>query len=417
MNPILAEIRFLARDRALLTWVLVVFLLASIAVWAGLKEVQTQRDTIAHLLEVDEQDRISEFTRQSDWGSAAYYSFHFTYDSPSNFAFAALGLRDSAPWKHRVRILALEGQIYEQDIGNPEFALVGRFDYSFLAAFVLPIVLIFLLHDTQSSERSAGRSNLLVASNTGRFSVWVKRATLKSGAIYVAVTIPLIIGVTASGASLGILAGALAVLAAYVVFWTIVCLWVASWQRSSAYLLCSLMGIWLLLSVVAPASGRMLIDRLVPIPADADILMTQREAVNDAWDLPKEATMQPFLARHPEYSSTAEIEGPWHWKWYYAFQQVGDQVTEDLSRSYAEGRLERDRLAQLASLLTPPVLVERSFQRLADTDMKALMAYENSVRAFHAELRHFHYPGLFLEEPFETKAIERLPTYGAFIED
>ena len=34
--------------------------------------------------------------------------------------------------KHRIRALALEGQIYERDTGNPVLALTGRFDFAFL---------------------------------------------------------------------------------------------------------------------------------------------------------------------------------------------------------------------------------------------------------------------------------------------
>jgi ABC-2 type transport system permease protein len=31
--------------------------------------------------------------------------------------------------------------------------------------------------------------------------------------------------------------------------------------------------------------------------------MTQREAVNDAWDLPKAATMDAFVERHPQWAA------------------------------------------------------------------------------------------------------------------
>jgi ABC-2 type transport system permease protein len=48
------------------------------------------------------------------------------------------------------------------------------------------------------------------------------------------------------------------------------------------------------------AAGRAAIDRAVPLPSGADIIMTQREAVNDAWDLPKAATMDAFVEHHPQ---------------------------------------------------------------------------------------------------------------------
>ena len=139
------EVAFLSRDRSVWVWWLVVVCLSALAVSAGLSEVSQQKASIARLVEADRADRMAVLKAQKDWGGAAYYSFHFTFDPPSDFAFAALGRRDDAPWKHRVRMLALEGQIHERDAGHPVLALTGRFDFAFLAAFVLPL-LVALAH-------------------------------------------------------------------------------------------------------------------------------------------------------------------------------------------------------------------------------------------------------------------------------
>ena len=157
------EAKLMRRDRAVITWVLVVFVLAVYAVWAGMAEVKLQRESIAWLQEQDSIARDQALQKQSDYGGVAYYSFHLTYDAPSYLAFAAMGLRDETAWKHRIRMLALEGQIYERDAGNPVFALVGRLDFAFLMAVIWPLVLIMLMHDLKSSERIAGRYNLLVS--------------------------------------------------------------------------------------------------------------------------------------------------------------------------------------------------------------------------------------------------------------
>ncbi|MBC6428304.1 MAG: DUF3526 domain-containing protein [Cellvibrionales bacterium] len=413
LRSLVREAGFLARDRALLLWVLVVLGLSSVAVWAGLSEVRQQRASIAQLLEADRQDRHSQFAAQSDWGSAAYYSFHLTYDPPADFAFAALGLRDLLPWKHRLRMLALEGQIYEQDVGNPVLALVGRFDFAFLAAMLLPLILIFLLHDLRAAERTAGRHDLLVAVAGNARTVWWWRAGLKSAAIGVAALLPLWVAGLVSGTAPMVLLAATGLVAVHLLFWMAVCVGLAAWQRPAAVILTALVGLWLVLGTLLPAAGRTAIEAAVPIPSGAEILLTQREAVNDAWDLPVAATMRPFLARHPEWAGERPIGEGFDWAWYYAFQQVGDQTAEPLSERYRAGRMERDRLAGLLAWLAPPALVERALQRLARTDLRAALAYEERVRAFHARLRAFYYPGLFRGEPFEPSALARLPEFSA----
>ena len=57
----------------------------------------------------------------------------------------------------------------------------------------------------------------------------------------------------------------------------------------------------------------------------------QREAVNDAWDLPKSSTMEQFYESQPEWSDSSPLGDDFHWKWYYAFQQVGDETAADLA--------------------------------------------------------------------------------------
>ena len=406
------ETRFMLHDRAVVVWMLVVFCFSSFAVWSGLVEVRQQQESIVFLMDADQQDRSAEFSKQSDWGSAAYYSFHLTYDPPSDFAFAAMGQRDASSWKHRLRMLALEGQIYEHDPGNPELALIGRFDFAFFAAFVLPLILIFLLHDIEASERSAGRFDLLVASAGSSGPLWWQRAVLRSGGILLATIVPLLIAGVLSGTTSSTLIGAVVLLVAYILFWTLVCLWFASWKRSAPVILASLIGVWVLLSTVLPAGSRAIIDRMVPIPSGAEILMTQREAVNDAWDLPVENTMEPFVERHPEWAGYTHTGEGFDWGWYYAFQQVGDQSAEHLSQAYTAGRVERDRLAGLFAIAAPPALLERQLQSLAGTDMRSVLAYESRVRTFHAELRTFYYPGLFRDDPFDPGRLADLPQFS-----
>jgi len=405
------ELRFQLRSPAFLLWMGLVFLLSSLAVGAGMLEVAQQRATLETLRAGDAEDRADALGGQSDWGGAAYYSFHLTWDPPSDFAFAALGVRDREPWKHRIRMLALEGQIYEHDAGNPVLALTGRFDFAFFAAFVLPLILAVLLHDLKASERTAGRYALLVTMSGRESMPWRARALLRTGAVFLAAGVPLLVAAMFSGSRLTTTLLALLALLAHVAFWGLVCSWIAARERPAPVLLSSLVGLWILLAVVVPAAGRLAIDRLVDAPSGAEILMTQREAVNDAWDIPTEVTMEAFVASHPEWADHAEIDGAFEWKWYYAFQQVGDQQAEPLARAYRDARLARDRLSAYLAWLSPPALLERSLQRLARTDLTAAVAYESRVRAFHAQLRDFYYEKLFLAAPYDTQTLQGLPQF------
>lgn len=194
MNAVLREGRFLMRDRGALLWIALAFLLSAAATGFGVAEVREQRATIAELRAEDAKDRANALAGQADWGGAAYAAFHLTYAPPSDLAFAALGQRDTAPWLHRVRMLALEGQIHEADTKNADFGLIGRFDFAFLAATIAPLLLILLLHDLRGAERVAGRHDLLVATAGRPSRIWLPRAAVRFAGLGLALLLPFWIG-------------------------------------------------------------------------------------------------------------------------------------------------------------------------------------------------------------------------------
>ena len=413
MSPLLREARFLLRDRGAILWIALAFLLSAAATGFGIAEVRDQRATIAVLLEEDAKDRANAISKYDAWGDAAYDAFHLTYAPPSPLAFAALGQRDTAPWLHRVRMLALEGQIHEADTKNADFGLIGRFDFAFLAATVAPLLLILLLHDLRAGERVGGRHDLLVATTGQARRLWLPRALVRFAGLALALLVPFWAGALIEAAPLGgVIIASARVLGALAAWWLIVEV-VGRRPATPAALLAALVGIWLALALILPATAKAAIEAAHPVPDGADILMLHREAVNDAWDKPKAATMEPFLARHPEWRAFGTVDKPFAWKWYFAFQQVGDMQAEPVVSAYRQGRLARDAAAEAAAWLSPASLVEREFERLAGTDTRAMIAYEDRVRAFHAELREFHYPLLFREPAYDPLVFDKLPRYVA----
>jgi len=136
-----------------------------------------------------------------------------------------------------------------------------------------------------------------------------------------------------------------------------------------------------------PVGGKLLVEQTITVPNGGEILLHQRETVNGAWDLPKEATMQPFFETHPQWVSSPKVSRPFEWKWYYAFQQVGDQSVEALSNQLRTGIAQRDEAMKLVALASPPLLTKRLLSRAADTNIHAFQRYDRCVRDFHLMLR------------------------------
>jgi ABC-2 type transport system permease protein len=413
MSALLREASFLLRSGTALAAFLLLAALASVSVAIGLRDVAVQEAAIERMIALQADDALAVKKHAgNDAGAAAYYRFHATWDAPAPLAFAALGQRDVSPTMLRVRALALEAQIYESEAGNPELALPGRFDFAFVLIYLAPLVLIALLHDLWSSEREAGRLASLQAMPFARWRVWSARALVRSALVALALLIPFLVGAMSRSASVTEIAQSVGLILALVVFWTAAALIVAARGARSAANAATLAALWFALTLIAPAAANLAINAATPIPQGAALVRENREAVHDAWDLDRNATLTRFYQSHPEWAGSVPVGIAFDWKWYYAFQQLGDERVATMSRAYRAGVALREQRAGLVSWALPPIAIQRGLHRLANTDVSAQLAYQDRVRAFHDRLRRFYYPYLFDGTPFTPAQFDTAPEYA-----
>jgi ABC-2 type transport system permease protein len=411
MQALRRELRLLLRQRgkrALLGFVLLT-VVASLVL--GILEADGQQARIDRLRVADQRERAADLAEAEDWGGAAYHAFFLTYAPPPPLAFVALGQRDVSPWLLRVRALALEGQIYESDRDNPELALLGRLDYAFVVAFLVPLFVAALLHDLVARERDEGRFGLLLATAATGTRLWPPRVTAVLVSLLPCLLLPFVLVAAWRGVSMTDIVAVALVVVAQTAVWTALTLWFAFRTWDAARIAAALAGLWLVLCLLLPMGAKLVIERAVTSVSGAEIALRQREAVNDAWDLPKDVTMQAFFAVHPEWADTTPVVAPFHWKWYYAFQHVGDVSVAPLSAAYREAKQRREAWTTWVALVSPAIAVQRILTRLADTDVAASLQFEARIRDFHARLREFWYPWLFDERPFAREALRGLPAF------
>ncbi|MCY4745937.1 DUF3526 domain-containing protein [Pelomonas sp. UHG3] len=409
------EARLLLRARGAVAALLLLAVLASVAVGLGLREVQRQHDTIARVAELQRQELAAQgprLTRHGDAGTVAYYSFLATWDPPSTAAFLALGLRDATPYVLRVRALALQSQLHEGETFNPELVLAGRFDFAFVAVYLLPLFLIVLLHDLVSSERQSGRLALLRALPGAGRGLWLRRAGLRAGLAAAALLLPAAAGAIVSGMPLAQLGLVAVAVLAYAACWTGLALWVGARDAGSVAHALVLMGAWVAVTLVLPTLGQAVLARSVPVSQGVALMLAQREAVHGAWDVSREETLARFFRSHPQWQHTAPLPAGFHWKWYYAFQQLGDEAVAPQVAAYREALLARQRATDGLGVALPGVGLQAVLHRLAGTDLGAQLAYQDAITAFHTRLREHHYPYLFGERRYGLDDFARLPRYA-----
>ena len=405
------EITFLLRQRASVWAIALLAAMAFLSVGLGLQDVSKQKSALAEVIKLQKEDTAAIKVFATEAGDAAYYRFHPTWDSPSPLTFAALGQRDVAPSILRVRALALEAQIYENETQNPELALPGRFDFAFVLIYLAPLVLIVLLYDLWSGEREAGRLASLQALPKARFRVWLPRIGARFALVSASLVSAFWLGALIGGAGALETVAFTGLILALLGFWTLVATLVARRGKSSPTNAAALATIWFVITLIAPAGSNLVINATTPIPDGAIIMRENREAVHDAWDLDRETTLQRFYNLYPEFETSPPMQRPFEWKWYFAFQHLGDQQVEPMSRSYRAGTEKRDARAGLVSLALPPIAIQRIMHRLAQTDLAAQSAYQERIRAYHTKLRNYYYPYLFAGKPFTPAEFDAAPAF------
>jgi ABC-2 type transport system permease protein len=408
------ELRIFLRQRLALPALVLIALLASASIVAGLFEIDRQRDVIARVQPQQQSDvaAIAQWvSKDGDAGNAAYYTFHATWDAPSPLAFAAIGQRDVSPYILRVRALGLEGQLYEGETYNAELALPGRFDWAFVLTYLAPLFLIALLHDLKSGEREAGRAALLSAMAHSERALWRRRVFLRVSLVFAALALPFIAGAIVSQTPAILVLAALGLASGYLLFWTLVVLLVARLGASSVTNAATLAATWLALTLVLPAVAHLAINAAIPVNQGVELTLAQREKVHGGWDRPKDETMRAFFRTHPEWKDTAPIEGGFHWKWYYAFQQLGDEAVAPQANAYRDGLETRDRWTGRVGVLLPAVGLQTLIHRLARTDLSAQLAYQDRIRAYHTALRRFYYPYIFNDVAFRERDFALAPPW------
>jgi ABC-2 type transport system permease protein len=197
----------------------------------------------------------------------------------------------------------------------------------------------------------------------------------------------------------------------YCLFWVGVVLLVTAWQRSSSFNAVVLLGVWLGLLVLVPSLLNVYVTAARPVPQGLALTMQQREAIHGGWDQPKAETMTRFFVDYPQWRDTTTIKERFVWRWYYAFQYLGDKSAAPQATAYAQGLRQRYDLVGRLAWLSPAIVLQTSLNALAGSDLPAHLAFQQSATRYHDALRAFYYPFLFGQRPFTHADYSREPQH------
>ena len=408
------EIKNFLAGRAVGAGLLVIFLAGLYAVEHGRRAIDAQRRVLAATpqMQGEHLDKTLALHAAPDPANAIYYLNFFTMHAPSRYAPLSVGLRDVNPFNLKIRMLTLEGQLYDGDISNPATLALGNFDLAFLLVFLYPLLLIAFMHNALSAEQELGTWNLIRSQPVSPRRVLALKAAIRFGAAAGVWLLTLAVAVLRLGLPPDRRLGFLTLVSlAYLFFWFAAAWFVISLRRSSNFNALALLGVWLTLAILIPAALNVALATWLPVPEALAVTVDQREGYHRQWDRPKAETMARFFARYPEYASFQAPPDRFSWGWYYAAQHLGDEEAAAASAAFRAKLEQRRQWMQRLAWLTPTINAQAAFNQIAQTDLANHLAYLDSVRGFHEQVRRFFYPFLMRNDAPAAFPWERLPRH------
>ncbi|WP_438017142.1 DUF3526 domain-containing protein [Sorangium sp. So ce315] len=409
------ELRQMLRARTALVVAALLLVAGVAAIVDGAARVAREREVIAALepaLREEESYLRETHAPEDDLGLVLYYLAMPVAHAPTEWTALSTGLRDVHPYSRHLRFLGLVPQLYKTDIENPLKQLSGSFDYGFVLIFLVPLFIIGVSYDVRSRDDDLGTEPLVCSQPTRLSRVLALRLALRAGLVSAVWLTLLAFSVAWLGLPLDARAGAFALASlAYIALWFVVVFLVASLRRSSAWNAISLVGAWIAWCVLLPALVNLAIITASPARGGVELTLAQRQEMNAGWDRPKRATMDPFLARRPEWARTSVPEDRFSWPWYYAMHEMGDAHVARQVEDYHAALARRERWTARAALVLPPLALELVLDRMAGTDMATELAFRDSIAAYHEQLKQYFYPLIFNGKGLAAFDIDALPRH------
>ncbi len=407
------EVKNFLSEKTVIVAILCLLFAGSYAMFQGKNVIEKQKTLIAQIPQFQAEHLEKQLKlNKDDFGNLLYYLQLSTINQPTSWAGFSIGQRDVNPYNIKVKMLTLEGQIYDSEMSNPTNLLYGNFDLAFVIVFLLPLLIIAFCHNLISAEQENGIWNLLRSQPVSIAKIIGWRLLIRF------VTVLLIVFMLTTASCIYLESSfdirfiyALLIAFSYLTFWFALTAFVVSFQKSSTLNALSLLGVWIFLTILAPALINLVISTALPVSESFEVTVKQREGYHQKWDKSKAETMQKFYEIYPEYKNFPIPEDKFSWGWYYAINFMGDVESANSTANYIEKLNLRNSWTNRMALFFPTIQAQLSFNNLAKNDLQNHLEYLDSVRNYHKSIREFFYPNIFRNSKVKEISWKNIPRH------
>lgn len=335
------------------------------------------------------------------------------YHMPAAFSLMAVGMSDIA--KHAYPITVKGGyEPAEEKVINPERLLSGNFDVAFLFIYLLPLIAICLSYNLLAQEKEQGTLALLViqrGSITGTLLIRLLLRYLILLAVILLISAGGLLLAPADSHPWRELPAWLGVSGAYIAFWMALIWFILSWNASAPINLMAMLGAWLLLLVVVPASSRFVMQQSFTDDI-ADNASRQRAISWETWELPQKQLLDSFYATYPQYRNQHAYDtGVTSSRRAMAYYELADRRMQRIINSQQPAHQRSQQAVTASYRYNPAVYTQSLLNSIARTDVTDYAQFRDEADRFRDRWKHFFYRLHFNDLSFTAADYQALPVY------
>ena len=303
---------------------------------------------------------------------------------PAPLALVAVGQSDVVPTIVRPTTGAKDSFLFVDDIDNPANLTSGTTDLAFVIVFVYPLVILALTFNLLAGEREQGVLAMTLASAQSPAATVFGKFAMRAGApIFIALLVTMLGVAFFGGGSLLMtrdFATLMVVILLYGLLWAALAAAVDGWGKSAAFNALTLIGAWVIVTMIAPAAINSFAVWLHPAPARTDMVLASRAASTDA-DRARDASLARYNDEHGGASAATRQR--------LATQEAAFARVEGVIAEH-DAQLARQRaLADRLGFLSPALLTYRALADVAGSGDARYGRFLAGIGSFHAEWRDF----------------------------
>lgn len=268
------------------------------------------------------------------------------------------------------------------EFSNPTMPGYGRFDLTFLAVVIMPLLMIAASFDALSADRESGRARLMAA-QTAQLShtVWTRLA-IRCGLIWLvfalAAAAAALMNGTLSGARLLAFGAWLGIALVYGAFWfSLIALGVA-WFKRSETVAATLFSLWAVFVFAIPAIGGALTEAIYPSPSRLALLSEMRAAEGEA-NREADRLTAGFLMDHPELTVSDE-DVPGYFRSTFLANMEAEKRTAPILIAFEEASAKRRELTSVLQYASPAMIAQEALTAIAGGDSARNLRFQKQAR-------------------------------------